>query len=135
MQNLDNYFNYVAYAAGFATGNFVGMMIEEKLAMGIQMIRVFTHEKGPELLQILNSNGYGATIVEAEGARGKVHLIYTIVERHELNKVIDVIYNFNPKVFYTVEDIKATREGIFSHSKHKTIFQFSNVLRDWRKGK
>ena len=46
MQNLDNYVNYIAYAAGFATGNFVGMIIEEKLAMGIQMIRVFAHERG-----------------------------------------------------------------------------------------
>src|SRR4030065_1709627 len=59
MQNLDNYINYVAYAAGFATGNFVGMIIEEKLAMGIQMIRIFTNEKGMELVQTLNSQGYG----------------------------------------------------------------------------
>jgi uncharacterized protein YebE (UPF0316 family) len=40
MQNLNNYVNYVAYAAGFATGNLVGMIIEEKLAVGVQMIRV-----------------------------------------------------------------------------------------------
>ena len=30
MQNLDNYINYIAYAAGFATGNLIGMIIEEK---------------------------------------------------------------------------------------------------------
>ena len=34
MQNLDNIACYVAYAGGFATGNFVGIRIEEKLAMG-----------------------------------------------------------------------------------------------------
>src|SRR4030065_1956471 len=59
MQNLDNYINYIAYAAGFATGNFVGMIIEEKLAMGIQMIRIFAYERGSELVQTLNSQGYG----------------------------------------------------------------------------
>jgi uncharacterized protein YebE (UPF0316 family) len=135
MQNLDNYVNYVAYAAGFATGNFVGMIIEEKLAMGIQMIRVFAHERGSELVQTLNGSGYGATIVEAHGANEKIHLIYTIVQRNELANVLDVINRFNPKAFYTVEDVKAVNEGIFAPKKPNTIFPFSNVLRQWRKGK
>jgi uncharacterized protein YebE (UPF0316 family) len=135
MQNLDNYINYVAYAAGFATGNLIGMIIEEKLAMGIQMIRVFANEGGHELVQTLNSNGYGATVVEAQGARDKVHLIYTIVQRNELDKVLSVIDRFNPKAFYTIEDIKAVNEGIFVPRKNDTIFPFSNILRQWRKGK
>ena len=135
MQNLDNYINYVAYAAGFATGNLIGMIIEEKLAMGIQMIRVFANEGGHELVKTLNSNGYGATAVEAQGARDKVHLIYTIVQRNELDKVLSVIDRFNPKAFYTIEDIKAVNEGIFAPRKNDTIFPFSNILRQWRKGK
>jgi uncharacterized protein YebE (UPF0316 family) len=135
MQNLDNYINYVAYAAGFATGNLIGMIIEEKLAMGIQMIRVFANERGLELVQALSSNGHGATAVEAQGARDKVHLVYTIVQRNELDEVLNVIDHFNPKAFYTIEDIKAVNEGIFTPRKHNTIFPFSNVLRQWRKGK
>ncbi len=135
MQNLDNYVNYVAYAAGFATGNYVGMIIEEKLAMGIQMIRVFAHERGPELVQTLNGNGYGATVIEAQGARESVQLIYTIVQRNELSSVLNLINNFNPKAFYTIEDIKSVNEGIFAQKKPNTIFPFSNVLRQWRKGK
>jgi uncharacterized protein YebE (UPF0316 family) len=135
MQNLDNYINYIAYAAGFATGNFVGMIIEEKLAMGIQMIRVFAHERGSELVQALNSGGYGATVVDAHGARERVNLIYTIVHRNELANVLEVINRFNPKAFYTIEDIKAVNEGIFTPKKANTIFPFSNVIRQWRKGK
>jgi uncharacterized protein YebE (UPF0316 family) len=135
MQNLDNYVNYVAYAAGFATGNFVGMIIEEKLAMGIQMIRVFSYQNGPELVSLLNNNGYGATTVEAHGAKEKVHLIYTIVKRNELKNVLDVINKFNPKAFYTIEDVKAVNEGIFSPGKHNSRFQFASILREWRKGK
>jgi uncharacterized protein YebE (UPF0316 family) len=135
MQNLDNYVNYIAYAAGFATGNFVGMIIEEKLAMGILMIRVFAHERGSELVQTLNLSGYGATVVEAYGAREKVHLIYTIVQRNELAKVLDVINCFNPKAFYTIEDVKTVNEGIFAPKKTNTVFPFSNVIRQWRKGK
>jgi uncharacterized protein YebE (UPF0316 family) len=135
MQNLDNYINYIAYAAGFATGNLIGMIIEEKLAMGILMIRVFAHERGLELVGTLNGNGYGTTVVEAHGAREKVHLIYTIVHRNELASVLDVITHFNPKAFYTIEDVKSVNEGIFNPKRPNSIFPFSNVIRQWRKGK
>mgnify|MGYP001066769053 FL=1 len=136
MQNLDNYLNYIAYAAGFATGNYVGMLIEERLAMGIQMIRVFANERGRELVQILNSNGFGATSVEAHGAKERVHLVYSIVHRHELEKVLDLINEFNPKAFFTIEDVKSVNEGgIFSPKKQATLLPFSNIIREWRKGK
>lgn len=135
MQNLDNYVNYIAYAAGFATGNFVGMLIEERLAVGIQMIRIFAPQGGYELIQILNNSGYGATCVEAQGAKEKLHLIYTIVQRNDLKKVVEIINRFNPKAFYIIEDVRATNEGIFPSRKPNTSFPFSNVLRQWRGGK
>jgi uncharacterized protein YebE (UPF0316 family) len=135
MQNLDNYINYVAYAAGFATGNLVGMTIEEKLAMGIQMIRIFTHEHGMELVKTLNEHGFGATTIEAHGAKEKIFIVYSIVNRNDLENVLDIIIKFNPKAFFTVEDIKAVNEGIFTPKKNKSVKPFSNVLREWRKGK
>jgi len=135
MQNLDVYVNYIAYAAGFATGNYVGMIIEEKLAMGVQMIRVFIYQRGSELVQLLNNKGYGATSVEAHGARENVKLIYTIVNRNDLMKVLEIINEFNPKAFYTIEDIRSANEGIFPPKKHNTVFPFSNIIRRWRGGK
>jgi uncharacterized protein YebE (UPF0316 family) len=135
MQNLDNYVNYIAYAAGFATGNFVGMLIEERLAVGIQMVRVFMNQGGNELMQILNDNGYGATCVEAQGAIEKVNLIYTIVQRNNLKNVVEIINRFNPKAFYTIEDVRAANEGIFPLAKPNTAFLFGDVLRRWRGGK
>jgi uncharacterized protein YebE (UPF0316 family) len=135
MQNLDNYVNYVAYAAGFATGNFVGMLIEERLAVGIQMIRIITSYGGIDLMQTLNSKGYGATCVEARGAVDNVQVVYTVVQRNDLKGVLDIINRFNPAVFYTIEDVKAINEGIFPAKSPNTSFPFSNVLRRWRGGK
>jgi uncharacterized protein YebE (UPF0316 family) len=133
MQNLDNYVNYIAYAAGFATGNFVGMLIEEKLAMGIQLIRVFTNHEGQKLVLSLNSSGFGATRIDAEGAKEKTNLIYTIVQRNELQKVLEIIHSFDPKIFYTIEDIKTVNEGIFPPKSINS--PFDNIIRNWRKGK
>jgi uncharacterized protein YebE (UPF0316 family) len=135
MQNLDHYINYIAYAAGFATGNFVGMLIEERLAVGVQMIRVITHHGGLDLVQKLNTSGYGATCVEARGAKEKVHLIYTIIQRNDLKNVLEIINRFNPKAFYTIEDVRSASEGIFPEKKPNTSFPFGNILRRWRSGK
>ncbi|MFN8241206.1 MAG: DUF2179 domain-containing protein [Bacteroidales bacterium] len=135
MKNLDNYVNYVAYAAGFATGNYVGMLIEEKLAVGVQMIRIITSQGGAELVKLLNTQGLGATMVEATGAREKVTLIYTIVRRNDLASALEIIARFNPKIFYTIEDVRSTNEGIFPQYKPNSLFPFSNILRRWRGGK
>ena len=135
MENLDNYINYIAYAAGFATGNFIGMIIEEKLAMGILMIRVFASHGGIDLVQKLNTNGYGATSVEAHGAKEKLDMVYTIVQRNELEKVLALIEGFNSKAFYTIEDVKTVNEGIFAPQRRNSILPFADVLRHWRKGK
>jgi uncharacterized protein YebE (UPF0316 family) len=135
MANLDNYVNFIAYAAGFATGNYVGMIIEEKLAMGFLMIRIFAHEKGNELVQSLNSRGFGATVVNAHGARANIQLIYSIVNRNELANVLNIITDLNPKSFYTIEDVKTVNEGIFTPRKPNSVIPFSYVLRNWRRGK
>ncbi|MBN2634514.1 MAG: DUF2179 domain-containing protein [Bacteroidales bacterium] len=135
MQNLDNYVNYVAYALGFATGNFVGMLLEEKLAMGFQMIRVFTYQNGPDLVKDLNQKGYGATTIEAYGAKEKVYIIYSIIHRTEIPEVLDIINEFNPKAFYTIEDVRNVKEGIFHPKKRNKIIPLAGILRDWRKGK
>lgn len=135
MQNLDNYINYIAYAAGFATGNFVGMLIEERLAIGVQMIRIFANSGGEKLLETLHSNGFGATAVEAKGARENVLLIYTIVNRNDKQKVISLINEFNSKAFYTIEDVKDVKSGIFAQRKENAFSSFGNILTRWRSGK
>jgi hypothetical protein len=57
------------------------------------------------------------------------------VRRTELNNVLDVINRFNPKAFYTIEDILTANEGIFPRKDSVSSFPISNVLRQWRKGK
>ena len=135
MQNLDNYINYIAYAAGFATGNYVGMIIEERLAMGIQMVRVFVGENGIELVKSLNAKGFGATTIAAHGDKEKIDIIYSIVHRNELKNVLNIITSFNERAFFTVEDIKSASEGIFNPRKKSHLFPFANVIRGWRPGK
>jgi uncharacterized protein YebE (UPF0316 family) len=126
VQNLDNWMCYIGYAGGFATGNFVGLLIEEKLAMGIAKIQVITGKQAGMLIEALKQAGYGVTHVDAKGSNEEVSIIYTFVKRAELPKVQQIISKNNPKAFYTVEEVKSVNEGIFPVKPES--------LR-WRKGK
>ena len=105
MQNLDNWVTYVAYAAGFATGNYVGMLLDEKLAIGHEMIRVITKIERPDLADTLRRTGFGVTVVKAGGMQGTVEILYIIVNRKNLKTAIEVIDKMAPNAFFTIENI------------------------------
>jgi len=111
--NLSNIACYLAFAGGFATGTYVGMIIEERLAIGYELIRIITRKEASELIEAFKVNGFGVTTVDAKGARGDVNIIYTIASRKKINKIVELIKKFNPKAFYTIEDIRPAKEGVF----------------------
>lgn len=122
-QNLDNWVCYVAYAAGFACGNYVGLLIDEKLAVGIVKVQIITRKNASTLIENLIKAGYGITHHEAKGSKELVSIIYSIINRKEVQKVQDIVQQTNPNAFYSVEDVKSVNQGIFTG---RTI---------WRKGK
>ncbi|OQX21311.1 MAG: hypothetical protein BWK80_33840 [Desulfobacteraceae bacterium IS3] len=106
LHNLTNYLNYIAYATGYALGNYIGICIEEKLSIGTLMLRIITKRDANELIAFLKAEGYGLTNIKAEGAYGPVDIIFTIIRRKNLKELIEIIKRFNPNAFYTVEDVK-----------------------------
>jgi uncharacterized protein YebE (UPF0316 family) len=113
MQNLNNIFCYIAYAGGFAAGNYIGILLEEKLAMGTLMIRLIVKDPLPEFIQLLRSQNFGTTVLDGQGSQGKVNIIYCMIKRSDLEKVVNIIHQFHPKAFYSIEDVRLVREGIF----------------------
>jgi uncharacterized protein YebE (UPF0316 family) len=131
MQHLSSPLCYIAYAGGFATGNYVGMWIAEKLSLGVVLIRTITSKDASELLEYLKSAEYGVTSLDAQGSAGKVQVVFTIVHRREVAAVVNLIKQFNPKAFYTIEEVGFVEEGIFPSRKT----WLNNMFRSWRKGK
>lgn len=117
MNNVGNWLTYIAWAGGFATGTYVGLMIEEKLALGLQVVRIITNQNCDDLIVAIKSANHGVTIVDAQGAKGPVKMIFTIVKRKNVEEVAELISKYNPTAFYSVEDIKDTNSGVFNKSK------------------
>lgn len=113
MQNLTNIVLYVAYAGGFAVGTFIGIKLENKLSLGVVGIRVITRKDASELVEHLRSEHVGVTIVNAQGPKGLVHIVYSIIDRHDIRKIVECIHKFNPHAFYVIEDVRYVAEGIF----------------------
>jgi uncharacterized protein YebE (UPF0316 family) len=113
MQNLSNVFCYIAYAGGFAAGTYFGISLERKISLGIVIIRVITRKDATELVTRLNESDFGVTSIDAQGAKGKVNIIFTIVKRRDLENVVSLIKAYNPNAFFSVEDVRSVSEGIF----------------------
>ena len=116
---------YLAYAAGFAVGNYLGMIVEEKLAIGTLVVRVILPIDGALLLERLRNEGYGATYVDGQGASGPVMLIYTVVMRKELPRVVNLIQEVYPKAFFTVEELRTAQQGIFPVRSSSPLDRFT----------
>lgn len=115
MKNLNNVVNYIAYAAGFGMGNFVGISIENRLALGSLIIRVITRKDASDLVNFLSSQRYGVTVVDAHSATGPVKVVYVIIRRKEAQRIVNIIKSFNPQAFYVVEDVRFVAERRAPH--------------------
>ena len=105
MQHLNNWMCYVAYAAGFATGNYVGMLVDEKLAIGHELIRVITRVDATALAAALRTDGYGVTTVKATGMQGDVGIVYIVANRRSQKRAIQIIRQYNPNAFVTIQNV------------------------------
>ena len=122
-QNVDNPLSYLAYAGGFAMGTYVGMTLDEKLALGRVLVRVITPNSLPTLLEFMKEKNYRFTSVDAEGRYGKVNLLFTVMKRDQLPEFISQVKQMDEKAFYTIESVKRVSEDEFNIMDDKPRFR------------
>ena len=114
-QRLDNPLCFIAYAAGFAAGNIVGISIENRISIGKVIIRTITRSESDELVAFLRSLGFGVTVIDAGGTTGPVKVIFTVAERSDVESIVETIKKYNPNAFYSVEDVRFVSEAVTPH--------------------
>jgi uncharacterized protein YebE (UPF0316 family) len=111
MKNLGDWRCSAAFAGGFMLGNFLGILLEEKLAMGSVGVRMITHRDAVNLIDALRAADYGVTAIDAQGATGPVHVIYTVIKRRNLDRVLTIARRYHPNVFYSVDELHSAALG------------------------
>ena len=120
VNNLDNIGNLFAYASGFACGTYVGMTIENRIALGSLSAQIVLKEHNNiELVEALRESGFGVTVLEGQGREGNRKVIHLVINRKDLDKLKDIVYGYDDKAFITVSSINPISGGYFSSVKKK----------------
>jgi uncharacterized protein YebE (UPF0316 family) len=129
MRNLTDPFCYLAFAGGFTLGNYLGVVIEERLALGTVLVRLITPRNPATLVARLKQKDYGVTTVAAEGATGPVNVVLTVVPRKELKSVSTMLHAFDTHAFYSVDDLQTATHGIFPVARRRMSRLLPSMLR------
>ena len=115
LKDLSNIPNFFAYALGFATGTYVGLVIEEKLSIGMVILRIITTDdmSSEGIVTFLSNEQFGVTHIDAHGSRGAAQLILSLVNRTDLPKITTFLNENYPRAFFSIEDIRYANEGVF----------------------
>jgi uncharacterized protein YebE (UPF0316 family) len=111
MEHLNNVTCYLAFAGGFSMGNFLGILIEKKLAMGSSIVQVFTRGDASSLMEDLRAADYGVTALDGQGPAGPVRVLCTVIRRKEVKRVVSLIRRHHPEALYAIDELKTVGEG------------------------
>lgn len=134
MKNLSNPLCYIAYASGFAMGNYLGIALAERLSLGFVLIRVVINQNAEALIESFKKSEYGVTSIDGTGAYGPVNIVFTIVPRHQIDRIVRIIQQFNPQAFYSIEEVGRVSANRL-HAPRTAMSGLIEVFRPLRKGK
>jgi len=113
LSNLNNPLVILGYAAGFATGNVLGIMVEERLAIGHIQLQIVSRRRGPSVAKALRASGYGVTEISARGKDGTVKLLTANVHRRDAARARQIVLQVDEDAFVTSEDVRPVLRGFW----------------------
>ncbi len=119
VRHVDNPVNLLFYAAGFAVGTYMGGIIENFIALGYLNVQIISVEHQDRLQEVLRENGFGVTEVEGCGKDGMHNILYVLLKRRDLPRLMRLIEGEDKKAFITVMDTRKIVGGFFPHRKAK----------------
>lgn len=113
INDLNNVLNIVAYSAGFATGNYVGVLIEGRLALGHMHMRIISSKRGSAIAEKLRKEGYAVTEIPARGKDGMVSLLNISMLRKDVKKIHKIVTDVDSSAFISTEDMRPLWRGFW----------------------
>jgi len=110
-----NVYTILGYSLGFGTGIILGMVIEQSMALGYSMMRIFSARKGKAIAGALREAGHAATQIKGEGKGGSVSVVDTIALRKNIVNIRKIVEGIDPDAFITLEEVNSLRRGFFRH--------------------
>ena len=112
----------ISFGLGFALGNMTGIWLEQKMAMGRQLIWLLSKDPTRPVAKRLREADYMATEISAEGAQGEVGMVFVVARRSKTMKILKIAQNADPRVFTVVEDVRASNR-LYSLMMTSTVWR------------
>lgn len=116
LRHMDSVFHVLGYAGGFALGNYLGVWLEQRLAIGTSVVRAVFHNDpeqgragGPHVAKILREQEFAVTQVPARGWRGDVDVLNVVVPRRQVPEIVQTVEEADPEALVSVDEIEVTR--------------------------
>ncbi|HQL03268.1 MAG: hypothetical protein BWY01_01809 [Synergistetes bacterium ADurb.Bin155] len=115
-QGVRGWLQIVAYAGGYAVGNFLGATLEEKILSGFVLVEAVgpVTDEMLETVDRLRDEGFGTTVVTGSGKTGERMILKIICRRHDIGHVAQVIGN---RGFVFASDVRAVWGGYFRQKR------------------
>lgn len=111
---MDNPFNVIAYGLGFAAGNYVGITIEDKIALGNISVQIIVNTNlTEELTTEIRSRGFGVTVMDGHGQYSDTSVLLVVIGRKDYLPLRNLTTKIAPNAFITVNSLKQLSGGFF----------------------
>lgn len=103
----------ISYSLGFATGNYIGALLSDKLITGNVSVQVFTNNNNLE--KILREHGYGVSSVVYTGYEEEAHkhMLFINVDKKMEKALRELIKKNDKEAFIIVNETKYVENGYF----------------------
>lgn len=108
-------FTVAGYALGFGAGVVIGMLAEQRLALGHAMLRVYSPAAGAAIAEALRAASFAVTEFTAHGRDGAITVINSAIARRDIARAQDVVKQIDPGAFITIDEIQPLQRGYFRH--------------------
>jgi uncharacterized protein YebE (UPF0316 family) len=106
--NMDHPVYALGYGLGFASGTFLGITIEQRLAFGHQLVSLVTH-KGIQLAEALRAAGYRLAEVKGHSQNGDLAILYVETPRRLTRTLVRDASAVDDQCFCIVHDVRVAR--------------------------
>lgn len=114
LNNIDNPLNIVAYCVGWGSGVWLGMKIEEWMALGYSILQIVVDSGSTSLAVTLRDRGFGVTSWLAEGKDGPRLVMQVLAKRANEKKLLKSINELAPKAFVISYEPRYFRGGFWT---------------------
>ena len=106
----------LAFPAGFAAGNAVGIALERRISLGWSVLRIITAGTGSALVARLGELGRDVTTFAGVGPDGPRTLIYTTARRRDVPDLLASLRAIDPGLYFAADRYSETSDAVLPHA-------------------